>query len=122
MKIVTPAAILPRESHPRPIKIIRPVSFSPVDLFRELRGLWQYRDLFYTLTVHRYKSTLQTVGAGIGLGDSATAVSDADLYGDIFSDCESAERERSVCCFCLRCAAAVDVFFQFPHKRNHRIS
>jgi lipopolysaccharide transport system permease protein len=55
VKIVTPAAILPRESHPRPIKIIRPVSFSPVDLFRELRGLWQYRDLFYTLTVHRIK-------------------------------------------------------------------
>jgi lipopolysaccharide transport system permease protein len=55
MKTVTSAATFPRESHPRPIKIIRPVSFSPVDLFRELRGLWQYRDLFYTLTVHRIK-------------------------------------------------------------------
>src|SRR4026208_2609821 len=55
MKIVTSAATLPRESHPRPIKVIRPVSFSPVDLFREFRGLWQYRDLFYTLTVHRIK-------------------------------------------------------------------
>jgi len=39
----------------RPIKIIRPPSFSPLNLFRELRGLWQYRDLFYTLTVHRIK-------------------------------------------------------------------
>jgi len=55
MKIVTSAGELPRESHPRPIRIIRPVSFSPVDLFRELRELWHYRDLFYTLTVHRIK-------------------------------------------------------------------
>src|SRR5215210_5111528 len=55
MKIVTPTGTLPRDSHARPIKIIRPVSFSPLDLFRELRGLWQYRDLFYTLTVHRIK-------------------------------------------------------------------
>jgi ABC-type polysaccharide/polyol phosphate export systems, permease component len=53
--IVTPTATLPRDRHPRPIKIIRPVSFSPLDLLRELRGLWHYRDLFYTLTVHRIK-------------------------------------------------------------------
>jgi len=39
----------------RPIRIIRPVSLSPLDLLRELRELWQYRDLFYTLTVHRIK-------------------------------------------------------------------
>jgi lipopolysaccharide transport system permease protein len=39
----------------RPIRIIRPVSFSPLDLLRELRDLWQYRDLFYTLTIHRIK-------------------------------------------------------------------
>ncbi len=55
MKMVTPTGTLPRDSHTRPIKIIRPVSFSPLDLFRELRGLWHYRDLFYTLTVHRIK-------------------------------------------------------------------
>jgi lipopolysaccharide transport system permease protein len=55
MKVVTPTGSLPRDSHTRPIKIIRPVSFSPLDLLRELRGLWQYRDLFYTLTVHRIK-------------------------------------------------------------------
>jgi lipopolysaccharide transport system permease protein len=57
MKVVTPSSIgtLPRDSHARPIKIIRPASFSPLDLLRELRGLWQYRDLFYTLTVHRIK-------------------------------------------------------------------
>lgn len=39
----------------RPIRIIRPPSFSPFNLLRELRGLWQYRDLFYTLSVHRIK-------------------------------------------------------------------
>jgi len=55
MKVVTQTATLPRDRHPRPIKIIRPVSFSPLDLLRELRGLWHYRDLFYTLTVHRIK-------------------------------------------------------------------
>ena len=42
-------------SYARPIRIIRPISFSPLDLLRELRELWQYRDLFYTLTVHRIK-------------------------------------------------------------------
>lgn len=39
----------------RPIRIIRPPSFSPLNLLRELRGLWQYRDLFYTLSIHRIK-------------------------------------------------------------------
>lgn len=42
-------------SDARPIRIIRPVSFSPLDMFRGLRELWQYRDLFHTLTVHRIK-------------------------------------------------------------------
>jgi lipopolysaccharide transport system permease protein len=42
-------------SYARPIRIIRPASFSPFDLLRELRELWHYRDLFYTLTVHRIK-------------------------------------------------------------------
>ena len=42
-------------SYARPIRIIRPVSFSPFDVLRGLRELWQYRDLFYTLTVHRIK-------------------------------------------------------------------
>ena len=39
----------------RPIRIIRPPSFSPLNLLRELNGLYHYRDLFYTLTVHRIK-------------------------------------------------------------------
>ncbi len=42
-------------SYARPIRIIRPASFSPFDILRGLRELWQYRDLFYALTVHRIK-------------------------------------------------------------------
>jgi lipopolysaccharide transport system permease protein len=57
MKAATPGTIttLPRYHHTRPIKVIRPPSFSPLKLLRELQGLWQYRDLFYTLTIHRIK-------------------------------------------------------------------
>jgi lipopolysaccharide transport system permease protein len=65
MKMVTSTGTLPRDSHARPIKIIRPVSFSPVDLFRELRGLWHYRDLFYTLTVHRIKVRYKQSALGL---------------------------------------------------------
>ena len=54
MKTVTPLT-LRREGHPRPIRVIRPVSFSPINLLKELRELWAYRDLFYALTVHRIK-------------------------------------------------------------------
>lgn len=39
----------------RPIRFIRSPSFSPLNLLRELTGLWHYRDLFYTLSVHRIK-------------------------------------------------------------------
>jgi lipopolysaccharide transport system permease protein len=65
MKMVTSTGTLHRDSHARPIKIIRPVSFSPVDLFRELRGLWHYRDLFYTLTVHRIKVRYKQSALGL---------------------------------------------------------
>jgi lipopolysaccharide transport system permease protein len=50
----------------RPIRIIRPPSFSPLNLLRELRGLWQYRDLFYTLTVHRIKVRYKQSLLGLG--------------------------------------------------------
>ena len=33
-------------SYARPIRIIRPFLFSPLDMLRGLRELWQYRDLF----------------------------------------------------------------------------
>lgn len=67
MKIVTQTQIgtLPRASYARPIKIIRPVSFSPLSLFQELRGLWEYRDLFHTLTVHRIKVRYKQSALGL---------------------------------------------------------
>ena len=49
----------------RQIRIIRPPSFSPLNLLRELRGLWQYRDLFYTLTVHRIKVRYKQSALGL---------------------------------------------------------
>src|SRR5688572_9665508 len=57
MNVAAPGTVTrsQRSRDTRPIKIIRPPSFSPLNLLRELRGLWQYRDLFYTLTVHRIK-------------------------------------------------------------------
>jgi lipopolysaccharide transport system permease protein len=36
-------------------KVIRPPSFSPFGLVSGLVGLWEYRDLLYTLSVHRLK-------------------------------------------------------------------
>jgi len=66
MKIVTPIATVPRASHTRPIRIIRPVSFAPPDLLRGLLELWQYRDLFYTLTVHRIKVRYKQSVLGLG--------------------------------------------------------
>lgn len=45
----------PLDEKPRRIKVIRPPSFSPFGLLHGLTGLWQYRDLLYTLSVHRVK-------------------------------------------------------------------
>ena len=39
----------------RPIKIIRPPSFSPSGFLRDFKGLWLYRDLLITLSAHRVK-------------------------------------------------------------------
>jgi homopolymeric O-antigen transport system permease protein len=39
----------------RPTKLIGPPSFAPIALLRSLGGLWQYRDLLYTLSAHRIK-------------------------------------------------------------------
>ena len=55
MNAIAPLESQSRESRARPIRIIRPISFSATDLWRGLRELWQYRDLFYTLTIHRIK-------------------------------------------------------------------
>ena len=44
-----------RGESPRRTKVIRAPSFSPLALLGGLGGLWQYRDLLYTLSLHRIK-------------------------------------------------------------------
>lgn len=61
--VVIPAA---EEILPRRVKIIRPVSFSPVILFTGLAELFRYRDLLYTMTVHRIKVRYKQSALGIG--------------------------------------------------------
>ncbi len=48
-------ADLNAEEKPRWTKIIRPASFSPGMIFSGFRDLFHYRDLLYTLTLHRVK-------------------------------------------------------------------
>ena len=52
---VTSASETVRLDRSRRIKIIRAPSFSVVALLRGLVGLWEYRDLFHTLSLHRIK-------------------------------------------------------------------
>ncbi|HEV7992273.1 MAG TPA: ABC transporter permease [Gemmatimonadaceae bacterium] len=49
------AATAGRESGPRRVKVIRPVSFSVRDLWSGLIGLSDYRDLLIALSAHRLK-------------------------------------------------------------------
>jgi len=51
-----PTALRPaRAATPRPVKHIRPPAFTLTRLAADLRQLVQYRDLLYTLSVHRIK-------------------------------------------------------------------
>ena len=70
-------------SYARPIRIIRPVSFSPLDMLRGLRELWQYRDLFYTLTVHRIKVRYKQSVLGLAWA-ILQLLSLIDLHGHLF--------------------------------------
>jgi lipopolysaccharide transport system permease protein len=49
----------------RRVKVIRPPSFSPTILLSGLSELFWYRDLFYTLTVHRVKVRYKQSALGI---------------------------------------------------------
>jgi lipopolysaccharide transport system permease protein len=49
----------------RRVKVIRPPSFSPSILLRGLSELFLYRDLFYTLTVHRIKVRYKQSALGL---------------------------------------------------------
>lgn len=50
---------------PRRIKVIRAPSFSPLGLPGDLRALMQYRDLLYTLSVHRIKVRYKQSALGV---------------------------------------------------------
>jgi len=50
---------------PRRVKVIRPVSFSLAILFRGLAELFWYRDLLYTLTLHRIKVRYKQSALGL---------------------------------------------------------
>lgn len=49
------AAAATRPDGLRRVRVLRPPSFSPAGLMYSLTDLWQYRDLLYTLSVHRIK-------------------------------------------------------------------
>jgi len=55
-----------RDAMPRRAKIIRAPSFSPRGLVNGLVGLAEYRDLLYTLTVHRVKVRYKQSLLGLG--------------------------------------------------------
>ncbi len=53
-------------SHMRRVKVIVPVSFSPRIVLTGLAELFWYRDLLYTLTVHRIKVRYKQSALGLG--------------------------------------------------------
>jgi lipopolysaccharide transport system permease protein len=64
-EILAPPTRIERPST-RPVKIIRPPSFSPAVLISGLGELIWYRDLFYTLTVHRIRVRYKQSALGLG--------------------------------------------------------
>src|SRR5581483_4477795 len=62
---VIATAVTP-ETAPRRVKIIRPASFSPAILVTALIELFHYRDLLYTLIVHRIKVRYKQSALGVG--------------------------------------------------------
>jgi lipopolysaccharide transport system permease protein len=63
---VSPPPAAPGPVHSTRQKVIRPVSFSLRVLITGLRELYWYRDLLYTLTVHRMKVRYKQSALGIG--------------------------------------------------------
>lgn len=60
-----PASETNESAEKRRVKVIRPPSFSPAILFTGLSELFWYRDLFYTLTVHRIKVRYKQSALGL---------------------------------------------------------
>jgi lipopolysaccharide transport system permease protein len=64
-EILIPPAAVERPST-RPVKVIRPPSFSPGILIRGVSELIWYRDLLYTLTLHRIRVRYKQSVLGLG--------------------------------------------------------
>jgi lipopolysaccharide transport system permease protein len=64
-EILTSPVAIERPS-PRAVKVIRPPSFSPGILISGLVELSRYRDLLYTLTVHRVRVRYKQSALGVG--------------------------------------------------------
>jgi lipopolysaccharide transport system permease protein len=64
-EILIPAAKVERPAQ-RPVKVIRPPSFSPAVLISGLTELIWYRDLLYTLTLHRIRVRYKQSALGLG--------------------------------------------------------
>lgn len=62
--LISPAAL--ERAPARSVKVIRAPSFSPAILFRGLSELFWYRDLLYTLTVHRIRVRYKQSALGFG--------------------------------------------------------
>lgn len=62
--IVSPVAV--ERPSTRAVKVIRPPSFSPAILVSGLVELARYRDLFYTLTLHRIRVRYKQSALGLG--------------------------------------------------------
>jgi lipopolysaccharide transport system permease protein len=65
-EVVISGSVMADDARPTRQKIIRPVSFSPRVLITGLRELFWYRDLLYTLTVHRMKVRYKQSALGLG--------------------------------------------------------
>lgn len=55
----------PHREEERRVKVIRPPSFRPLVLLRSVAALWQYRDLLFTLSVHRVRVRYKQSALGI---------------------------------------------------------
>lgn len=64
-ELLAPAANMKRSSA-TPVKVIRPPSFSPTVLISGVVELIRYRDLLYTLTLHRVRVRYKQSALGIG--------------------------------------------------------
>ncbi len=101
------AALYPSESlddvvrtPARPIKVIRPPSFSISTIFTGLRTLAQYSDLLYTLSLFRLSVRYKQSVLGY-------------LHDHLHSGHNGCHGRNPLSRICFFCSAAVDLLFQY---------